>query len=412
MSHKSRPTSTGRYSSSVASISDFPDFVWSIGEEGSDPIVMRQGERLRQDQFAQSGHDQHMEDDLAAIAGLGVDIVRYGTPWRLAEPRPGVYDWSRWDRVFSACDDAGLEPIVEFLHFGLPDHYSGFIESDWVDGFVSYVAAFLERYDSPKWFTPINEPGITARLSARYGIWNDMVASAEGHAQALANVVQANLEAVDLIRNDRNGLWIGSEGFDIPVAVTDTPDAAAEVARERALGWLVWDLHFGVDPGVAGYFDMVEAQQLDRIRSLAASDGLVAGLDIYPISVNAIGGVRPDWSTEELIHLAEEEIERWHDRYDQPFWIAETSNLTLPIDQQIPWLEAFTSALGRLRSNGRPARGLCWYSRGDQFDWQTALIEPSGAVTEVGLFDTERNARPVAARFQELASAPPDMLSS
>ena len=199
MSHKSRPTSTGRYSSSVASISDFPDFVWSIGEEGSDPIVMRQGERLRQDQFAQSGHDQHMEDDLAAIAGLGVDIVRYGTPWRLAEPRPGVYDWSRWDRAFSACDDAGLEPIVEFLHFGLPDHYSGFIESDWVDGFVSYVAAFLERYDSPKWFTPINEPGITARLSARYGIWNDMVASAEGHAQALANVVQANLEAVDLI---------------------------------------------------------------------------------------------------------------------------------------------------------------------------------------------------------------------
>jgi len=149
-----------------------------------------------------------------------------------------------------------------------------------------------------------------------------MVASAEGHAQALANVVQANLEAVDLIRNDRNGLWIGSEGFDIPVAVTDTPDAAAEVARERALGWLVWDLHFGVDPGVAGYFDMVETQQLDRIRTLAASDGLVAGLDIYPISVNAIGGVRPDWSTEELIHLAEEEIARWHDRYDQPFWIA------------------------------------------------------------------------------------------
>ena len=56
-----------------------------------------------------------------------------------------------------------------------------------------------------------------------------------------------------------------------------------------------------------------------RPNSNAASDGLVAGLDIYPISVNEIGGVRPDWSTEELIHLAEEEIARWHDRYDQPF---------------------------------------------------------------------------------------------
>ena len=183
-----------------------------------------------------------------------------------------------------------------------------------------------------------------------------MVASAEGHAQALANVVQANLEAVDLVRNDRNGLWISSEGFDIPVAVRDTPDAAAEVAQERALGWLVWDLHFGVEPGIADYFDMVDTQQLDRIRSLSASDGLVAGLDIYPVSVNAIGGVRPNWSPRQLIQLAEKEIERWHDRYDQPFWIAETSNLTLPIDQQIPWLEEFSSALGRLRLNGRPAQ--------------------------------------------------------
>jgi len=50
---------------------------------------------------------------------------------------------------------------------------------------------------------------------------------------------------------------------------------------------------------------------------------------------------------------------------------------------------------------------LGWYSRGDQFDWQTALIEPVGAVTEVGLFDTDRHARPVAARFQELAAAGP-----
>ena len=97
------------------------------------------------------------------------------------------------------------------------------------------------------------------------------------------------------------------------------------------------------------------------------------------------------------------EIERWHDRYDQPFWIAETSNLTLPLDQQIPWLDEFAAGLARLRADGRPARGLCWYSRGDQFDWQTALIEPTGAVTEVGLFDTARNARPVAARFNDLA---------
>ena len=111
--------------------------------------------------------------------------------------------------------------------------------------------------------------------------------------------------------------------------------------------------------------------------------------------------ITPFWG----IDLAVAEIERWHDRYGQPFWIAETSNLTLPLDQQIPWLETFAAGLARLREQGRPARGLCWYSRGDQFDWQTALIEPVGAVTEVGLFDNDRRARPVAGRFAEHAAS-------
>jgi beta-glucosidase/6-phospho-beta-glucosidase/beta-galactosidase len=391
----------------VSDSNAFPDFVWSIGEEGSDPLVMRQGERYRQDQFAASDHYDHMEADLATIAALGVEVVRYGTPWRLAEPEPGVYDWSLWDRAFTACDAAGLEPVVEFLHFGLPDHFTGFIDGTWVDGFVRYVSAFLERYREPRWFTPINEPGITARLSARFGVWNDMIATPEGHAQALANIVQANLEAMALVRTDRDGWWVGSEGFDIPVAVTDSPDAAADVERIRTLGWLVWDLHFGHEPGVPNYFDTVDAAQLARIRSLAQHDQLVAGLDIYPISVTAVGGDRPDWSVRELIDFSVAEIERWHDRYNQPFWIAETSNLTLPLDQQVRWLDEFSAGLARLRADGRPARGLCWYSRGDQFDWQTALIEPTGAVTEVGLFDTERVARPVAARFNGLASGGP-----
>ena len=152
----------------------FPDFVWSIGEEGSDPIVMRQGERYRQDQFAASGHYDHMEAVLAAIADLGVQVVRYGTPWRLAEPSPGEYDWTLWDRAFAACDAAGLEPVVEFLHFGLPDHFDGFLDGAWVDGFITYVDAFLARYREPRWFTPVNEPGITARLSARFGGQLDM----------------------------------------------------------------------------------------------------------------------------------------------------------------------------------------------------------------------------------------------
>jgi len=87
-----------------------------------------------------------------------------------------------------------------------------------------------------------------------------------------------------------------------------------------------------------------------------------------------------------------------------PFWVAETSNLSLGINDQIPWLLSLTEGLRGLRNDGLPVRGLCWYSRGDQFDWQTELVNPKGAVTEVGLFDADRRARPVTEVFAQLAS--------
>ena len=59
----------------------------------------------------------------------------------------------------------------------------------------------------------------------------------------------------------------------------------------------------------------------------------------------------------------------------------------------------------RCTDSGLPVRGLCWYSRGDQYDWETALTQPVGRVTEVGLFTAERQPRPVAAAFAALARA-------
>jgi hypothetical protein len=148
----------------------------------------------------------------------------------------------------------------------------------------------------------------------------------------------------------------------------------------------------------------VDTALLERIRSLAVIDRVIAGLDFYPTSVLPIGGVTPDWSIHERVDFAVAEFRRWHDRYEVPFWVAETSNLSLGIKHQIPWLLSLTDGLRSLRNDGLPVRGLCWYSRGDQFDWQTELVNPKGAVTEVGLFDVHRRARPVAACFAQLAT--------
>ncbi|MBK9180829.1 MAG: hypothetical protein IPM45_14915 [Acidimicrobiales bacterium] len=75
--------------------------------------------------------------------------------------------------------------------------------------------------------------------------------------------------------------------------------------------------------------------------------------------------------------------------------------------QRVSWLEHLSAALAAMRRDDLPVPGLCGYSRGDQFDWQTALAEPTGAVTQVGPVDVQRRPRPVAAALAKMVRAGP-----
>lgn len=390
--------------------SDFPAFAVACGEEGSDPLVRHDGRIVRVDEYAASGHLEHLDADLAAVAGLGVTVWRYGMPWRLTEPEPGVYDWTLWDRALAACDRHGLRPVVDLCHFGLPDHYPGFCDPAWVEGFCRYTDAFLARYREPVWFTPVNEPGITALFSARHGMWNDRRASDDDYFLALGHVVLANLEAVARIAADRDGWWIGAEGFGCELADPDDAVGRERAADARDIQQAVWDLHFGVAArGVAARLtdvipDAVQARIAELARALDRGR-VVAGHDLYPVSVAAHGTRRERPITvADRVGAYVREAAAWHERYQVPFWVAETSNLGLPVADGPAWLAALVDGIDALASSGRPVRGICWYSRGDQYDWDSALTTPVGRVTEVGLFDADRRARPVAHDYAALAS--------
>ena len=392
---------------------DFPAFAVACGEEGSDPLVLHEGRVVRVDQYRASGHLERLDADLADVGGLGVKVWRYGMPWRLTEPEPGVYDWTLWDRALEACRRHGLDPVIDLCHFGLPDHHGGFCDTTWVDDFARYVDAFLARYPEPRWFTPVNEPGITAMFSSLLGMWNDRLASEDDYFVALGNVALANLEALARIRADRDGWWIGSEGFGCDLADADDEAGIRAATRARDLQQAVWDLHLGLAPrgGAARLTDVVADSIQSRIEALVGvvpPDRIIAGHDIYPVSVTVHGtrAGRP-LSIADRVRAYEDEATAWHERYQVPFWVSETSNLGLAVDQGSEWLAALTASLDTLSASGLPVRGICWYSRGDQYDWDTALMSPIGTVTEVGLFDAQRHPRPVAQHYATLARRHP-----
>lgn len=57
-----------------------------------------------------------------------------------------------------------------------------------------------------------------------------------------------------------------------------------------------------------------------------------------------------------------------------------------------------------LRHDGVPICGFTWYSLTDQVDWDSALRSDAGNVNALGLYDLNRNIRPVGLAYKELIS--------
>ena len=56
----------------------------------------------------------------------------------------------------------------------------------------------------------------------------------------------------------------------------------------------------------------------------------------------------------------------------------------------------------RVRNDGVPIVGFTWYSLTDQVDWDTALREDRNKVNPLGLYDLDRNIRPVGEAYKKM----------
>jgi len=373
-------------------------FHWMVGEESSDPIVAFDGRRVRVDQMETTGHLRRVEQDLRDIRAVGAGFVRYGVNWRRVQPDgPRAFDWGLWDQALHACERAGLEMVVDLLHFGAPDWLGGVSDPALPDAFLRYTEAFLRRYSEPSWFTPVNEPYITAHFSTQLGIWNEAVCDEGAFVRTLAQLCLADLSASAAIRADRRATFVHSEalGLDLP---TDASDAAVlRSDRANAFRLLSFDIRYGQEPPdcIQAAVAKLDDRSRSELAALAFRDGVIAGHDYYPVSTPTDG--------RSYGSLARQ----FHRRYCVPFMVAETSNLGLDPSEGPAWLEGIYAEGQALRRDGLPFVGICWYSRGDQHDWHTTLTRPVGEVTPVGLFDIDRRPRPAAATFRRLATGRP-----
>ena len=386
-------------------------FMFSTGIENSYPTVA--GGTFRVDEMEKCGHYRHWRTDFALVRELGVRCLRYGPALHRTWLGPGRYDWEFPDLAFAEIKRLGIYPIVDLCHFGVPDWIGDFQNPDFPDLFADYAAAFAERYEWVQLYTPINEMYICALFSSYYGWWNEQLTSNRAFVNALKNLVKANVLAMHRILDARpDAIFIQSESSEYYHA--DNPGAIGRAEQLNARRFLSLDLNYGrrVDSEMYEYLmdNGMERHEYRFFLQHHLKHHCIMGNDYYITNEHRVSADGATRAAGEVFGYCEI-TSQYHERYLLPIMHTETNLREGPNgDEAVNWLWKEWANVLRVRNRGMPIVGFTWYSLTDQMDWDTALREDNGRVDPLGLFDLDRNIRPVGRAYRELIAAWRDVL--
>jgi beta-glucosidase/6-phospho-beta-glucosidase/beta-galactosidase len=388
-----------------------PYFIFATGIENSYPTI--DGGRTRVDEMEKCGHYDQWERDFECVQELGIQFLRYGPPIHRTWLGPGEYDWGFADATFHDLRERDIVAIVDLCHFGVPDWLGNFQNPDFPRLFPDYAAAFAQRYPWVQLYTPVNEMFICATFSAAYGWWNEQESNDRAFVNALKNIVKANVLAMRAILEVRpDALFIQSESSEYFHAANPAAIGPAEILNQRR--FLSLDLNYGRRLESEMYEFLLDNGMTREEYHFFLSNNLrhhcVMGNDYYWTNEHR---VNPDGTTQASgeVFGYDEITRQYYDRYRLPVMHTETNlNQGPKGDEAVYWLWKQWANVLRLRNDGIPIVGFTWYSLTDQVDWDSALREMNGNVNPLGLYDLDRNIRPVGEACRQLISDWKDVL--
>jgi beta-glucosidase/6-phospho-beta-glucosidase/beta-galactosidase len=380
------------------------EFMFATGIECSYPTI--EGGRWRMDQLEATGHYRCWRRDLALVRELGLRYLRYGPPFHRICSGPGTYDWSFMDDVAAEMQALGIVPIVDLCHFGLPDWVGNFQNPELPSLLADYARTFARRYPWVQFYTPVNEMYVTARMSALEGVWNEQLRSEAAFVTATRHLARASVLAMQAIASERpDAIFINSESSEFYQACCPDPRIRHIADFENQRRFLALDLVYAVPVRGDMYTYLLDnglpPGEYDWFMNQDVGARAVLGIDYY------------EWN-EKLINVNGEpenlgELFGWYvitrqyyDRYKRPVMHTETN---APDAAEAPgWLWRQWHNVQLIREHGVPVVGFTWYSLQDQVDWDSGLRHARGNVFPVGLFDLNRDPRPVAQAYKHLLS--------
>ena len=377
--------------------------MFATGIENSIPKI--KGGTLRVDQMESCGHYKQWSRDFDLVEEMGIRFLRYGPPLHTTLIGPEKYDWSFADETFADLYRRDIVPIVDLCHFGVPDWIGDFQNPDFAQHFVKYAAAFARRYPWVQLYTPVNEMFICATFSAKYGWWNEEGTTDKTFVTALKHIVKANVCAMRAILAVRpDAIFIQSESSEYFHA--EHPQAIGHAEHQNSKRFLSLDLNYGhrVDSDMYVYLmdNGMTSEEYNFFLGNSLRHHCILGNDYYWTNEHRVAVDGTTRASGEIFGYSEI-TRQYYGRYRLPVMHTETNIVEGPNgDEAVNWLWKEWANVLRVRNDGVPTVGFTWYSLTDQMDWDTALREPNMRVHPVGLYDLNREIRPVGRSYKKL----------
>ena len=320
-------------------------------------------------------------DDIAMLAGFGLNAFRFSIEWARIEPAEGEFSRAALDhyrRVLQACRDSGVMPIVTFHHFTLPRwlHEAG--------GFASErFPALFERYCDHAAAALGDLIGIACTINEPQGLGSSgfllginppgHTDDREGAQKAVDNLLEAHRTGAAAIRSRLH----------IPVGVT------------LAMPYIQYE--DGAQPGSSSL--EVESRVIDWFLELARADDFIGVQTYTRFRIGPDGPRSPghDWS--DLMREVTETAtttQMGYEDYPQalggairraaktcpgvPVLVTENGIATAHDERRIAYMEAALREVQGCLADGIDVRSYLYWSWLDNFEWALGYAPTFGLV--------------------------------